>query len=75
MFFGELSATESILLTLHPLLVLASWIYLYSSRKPSRDMLFWGMWAFVLPYIGPLTMLLYFARKRGNHMIGGQRSA
>ena len=54
------------MLIVHFVLVLASWLYLYSSRNSKREALFWGMIALVLPFIGAWAVLLYSLRKRAS---------
>ena len=58
--------TSTIMLIMHFVFVLASWLYLYSSRKSKREALLWGIIALVLPFIGAWAMLFYFLLKRAS---------
>lgn len=58
--------TNTFMLIMHFVLVLASWLFLYSNRKSKREVLFWGIIALVLPFIGALAMLLYSFVKRAS---------
>ncbi len=62
-FMTELG-TDNLMLLMHLPLVVLAWIYLHFSRKSARVMLFWGILSLVLPYIGPVAMLIYFATRR-----------
>lgn len=62
-FMTELGPDNLMFLMHLPLVVLA-WIYLHFSRKSARVTLFWGVLSLVLPYIGPVAMLIYFATRR-----------
>lgn len=58
--------TNTFMLIIHFVFVLASWLYLYSSRKTKREAIFWGIIALVLPFIGAWAMLLYSRVKRAS---------
>lgn len=53
-----------VLLLSHPILILLAWIYLYATGKPARDMVFWGVIALLFPYLGALSMFLFYRLRR-----------
>ncbi len=53
-----------VFLLLHPILLLFAWIYLYVNRKPARDLMFWGVIALLIPYLGALSMFVYYRSRR-----------
>ena len=64
--FATELGTDNLMLFMHLPLVALAWIYLHFSRKSARATLFWGILSLVLPYIGPVAMMIYFATRRDN---------
>ncbi len=45
------------------LLPLIAWVALYRKGAPTRDMIFWGVIALLIPLLGPIAALLYLRRR------------
>ncbi len=66
--FCDLDPFGCALIVVHPVTVLAAWVFLYFTARPLRDLLFCGVIALGLPILGPIAMLLYYIVRRTKHV-------